>query len=98
MLLSPSHLENQDVVPLVGASRNPLRLATMLSLTLSRSPQLLRLDSNTQREKDLALGLCFHCKKHEHIMSACPKLRAERKQKDVPVQMVSTLPSQVTQG
>jgi len=31
-------------------------------------------------------------------MSACPKLRAERKQKDVPVQMVSTLPSQVTQG
>jgi len=34
------------------------------------------------REKHMALGLCFHCNKHGHIMSACPKLRAEREQKD----------------
>ena len=42
----------------------------------------------TQREKDMALGLCFQCKKHRHIRSACPKLRAEREQKDAPVQLI----------
>jgi len=46
----------------------------------------------------MALGLCFRCKKPGHIRSACPKLRAEREQKEAPVQLVSTLSSQVTQG
>jgi len=41
MLLNQSHLMNQGVVILVGASKNQLRLARMLSLTLSRSPQLI---------------------------------------------------------
>jgi len=36
----------------------------------------------THREQDMALGLCFHCKKPGHIRSACPKLPAEREQKD----------------
>ena len=51
MLLSQSHLENQGVVTRVGASRNQLRLTTMLSFTLSRSPQLLQLDSNSPSVK-----------------------------------------------
>jgi len=51
----------------------------------------------TQREKDVALGVCFHCKKPGYIMSACPKRRAEREQKEAPVHLVSTLSSQVTQ-
>ena len=46
----------------------------------------------------MALGLCFRCKKPGHIRSACPKLRAEREQKDAPVQLVSTLSYKVTQG
>jgi len=49
-------------------------------------------------DKDVALELCFHCKKPGHIMSNCPNLRAKREQKDAPVQLVSTLSSQVTQG
>ena len=48
-----------------------------------------------RHDKDMTLGLCFHCKKPGHIMSACPKLRAERGQKDAPVQLVCTLSSQV---
>ena len=67
MLLNQSRLEIQGVVTLVEASRNRLRLTKMLSLTLSRSPQLLLL---------------------------VPK----REQKEAPVQLVSTLSSQVTQG
>jgi len=52
----------------------------------------------TQREQDMALGLCFHCKKPGHIRTACPKLHAESEQREAPVQLVSTLSSQVTQG
>jgi len=46
-LLSQRHLEHLDIVTLVGAFRSQLRLVTMLSLTLSRSPQLLQLETNS---------------------------------------------------
>jgi len=52
----------------------------------------------TQRERDRALGVCVYCKKPDHILPSCPTRRAEREQKDVPVHLVSTLSSQVTQG
>ena len=44
---NPKSLEHQGIVTLVIASRKQLRLATMLSLTSSRSPQLLQLDTNS---------------------------------------------------
>ena len=43
VLLNQSHLANHGVVTLVHAFRKP-RLVTILSLTLSRSPQLLPQD------------------------------------------------------
>jgi len=46
MLLSQSHLVNQDVVTLLRASRK-LRLVTILSRTMSSSPQLLPLARST---------------------------------------------------
>jgi len=45
-----------------------------------------------------ALSLCFHCKERGHIMCHCPKRRARQELEDVPVQLVSTVPSPVTQG
>jgi len=47
MLLSQSQLVSQVVIKLVWASRNHHRLATMLSLTMSRSHQLLQTVPNT---------------------------------------------------
>ena len=44
------------------------------------------------------LTLCFHCRKQGHRMSHCPKRRARQDLEDVPVQLVPTVPSQVTQG
>jgi len=52
----------------------------------------------TQRDRERALGICFYCKKHGHLLSSCPLLRAQREQKEAPVHLVSTLSSQVTQG
>jgi len=46
MLLSQSHLVNQDVVTLLRASRK-LRLVTILSRTMSSSPRLLPLARST---------------------------------------------------
>jgi len=51
----------------------------------------------TQREKDLALGVYYYCKKPGHILSACLQRHAEREQKDAPVQLVSTFFSLITQ-
>jgi len=45
-----------------------------------------------------ALGLCLFCKKPGHIMSNCLKRRARQEQEDAPVQLMSNLPSPVTQG
>jgi len=46
-LLSQRHLEHPGIVTPVGAFRSQLRLITMQSLTLSRSPQLLQLETNS---------------------------------------------------
>jgi len=43
-------------------------------------------------------GLCFFYKKPGHIKFKCPKRRAGQEQDDVPVQLVSTVSSPVTQG
>jgi len=48
--------------------------------------------------EEKALGLCFHCRKQGRRMSNCPKRRAGQEVEDVPVQLVSTVPSPVTQG
>jgi len=45
-----------------------------------------------------ALGLCVHCKERGHIMSHCLKRRARQELEDISVQLVSTVPSPVTQG
>ena len=45
-----------------------------------------------------AVDVCYYCKAPGHIMPSCRKLRAKREQKEAPVHLVSTLPSQVTQG
>ena len=48
--------------------------------------------------EEKALELCFHCRKQGHRMSNCTKRRAGQELEDVPVQLVSTVPSPVTQG
>jgi len=48
--------------------------------------------------EERAQGLCFFCKKPGHIKFKCPNRRAGQEQDDVPVQLVSTMPSPVTQG
>ena len=98
MLLNQSHLVNQDVVTLLLASKK-LRLATMLSRTMSSSPQLLPLGRSKfyRSDDDRALELCLFCKKPGYVMSNCLKRRARQEQKDAAVQLVSTLPSPVTQ-
>jgi len=56
-----------------GAFKNQLRLAIMLSPTLSRIPQLLPLEPNSPSVKETGhLGVCFYCKKPGHILPACP--------------------------
>jgi len=48
--------------------------------------------------EEKALGLCFRCRKPGHRMSNCLKRRARQELEDVPVQLVSTAPSPVTEG
>jgi len=99
MLLSQNLLEHHGIVTLVEASRNQLRMLTLLSCAMSRSPQLLPLVLNsTAFAEEKVLGFCFHCTKQGHRMSNCPKRRERQELEDVPVQLVSTVPSPVTEG
>jgi len=88
MSINQSHLVNQDVVTLLWVSRTPLRLAAILRLTMIGSRRLLLLVPNSIAP---IVKYVFHCKKPVRIVSNCHRLRVKREQKDVPVQLVSTL-------
>jgi len=45
-----------------------------------------------------AVDVCYYCKTPWHIRANCRKLCAKREHKEAPVQLVSTLSSQVTEG
>jgi len=45
-----------------------------------------------------AVDVCYYCEKAGHILANCRTLRAKREEKEAPMQLVSTLSSQVTQG
>ena len=45
-----------------------------------------------------AVDVCYYCEKAGHILANCRTLRAKREQNEAPVQLASTLSSQVTQG
>jgi len=104
ILLSQSHLEHPGIVTLMEAFRNRLRLARVLSLTLSRNPRLLPLVVNsTVLRRKRHLDYVSTVGSVGNKVPECLIVPSDGQDKDwkmfrVPVQLVSTVLSQVTQG
>jgi len=89
--------DSEGIVTLVEAFRNQLHLATLattLSLTLSRSPQLLLVLNSTVLRMKRHLVYVSIVKTWTHHVSLSPATGKD----DVPVQLVSTVPLPVTQS
>ena len=96
MLLNQSHLVNSN--PSGGFQKSTSFGHTAKPHTKQKPSATSSSSKANYFDNHRAVDVCYYCKKHGHILANCRTLRAKREQKEVPVQLVSTLSSQVTQG
>jgi len=96
MLLNQSHLVNSN--PSGGFQKSTSFGHTAKPHTKQKPSATSSSSKANYFDNHRAVDVCYYCKKPGHILANCCTLCAKREQKEAPVQLVSTLSSQVTQG